>query len=71
MTQVDKPHVCIDNWGVWKNRLCGEVRNHPRFQDGELIISSPIDMYDPAGSWIATRNTVYILGIPKDKHGQQ
>ena len=62
---MELPHVCIDNWTFRDNRLWGAVRNHPRFEEGDLIMSSEVQFIDPNGSFIQTANTVYVLGVPE------
>lgn len=70
----------IENWSIktsddnlfrapeLKNkRLCGNVYNHPNFEDGKPVHSSSIQDIDLVKGRVVTRNTVYQLGkVDKD-----
>ena len=60
---TDKPVVRLDNWIRAETFLCGEVYDHPRFRDGERVITSTI-INELEDGRIETRNTVYVLGEP-------
>ncbi len=44
--------------------LNGSVYEHPRFADGEFIITSAIVDADFKAKWVQTGNTLYTLGTP-------
>jgi hypothetical protein len=46
-------------------RLIGEVSDHPRFGDRE-VITSPLWAADPEGLWVRTTSRFYRLGQPVD-----
>jgi hypothetical protein len=54
----------IDNWSITNNRLVGNVYNHPNFDDGEHIITSPITHIDTAIGIARTKSMDYFLGTP-------
>lgn len=61
---MQKAH--LENWLVYTSdaaRLYGQVFLHPRFADGEWVITSPIVKQFKNGK-VKTRNTVYTLGAP-------
>jgi hypothetical protein len=48
------------NGGKWAS-LVGEVFGHPQFDDGRVIVTSPILKLDIPGRSAETMNTVYML----------
>jgi len=47
-------------------RITGKVYNHPRFDDGEVVTTSPV--LASAGNTVETQNTTYDLGTMSEKY---
>ena len=59
-----KPEVRLEQWVRLGDLLHGQVYGHPRFTDGERVITSRI-IHD-MGAVVETKNTLYLLGLPWD-----
>ena len=69
-----KPHVKLENWYITSDGirspykapelhqpvLHGNAYGHPKFDDGDIIFSTPIVSIN--GKYIETKNTIYELG---------
>jgi hypothetical protein len=60
---MSKPIVRIEDWEMQGNRLVGKVYNHPNFDDGTQVTTSPV-LNNGVGS-METHNTLYQLGKRK------
>jgi hypothetical protein len=58
MPVVTMRNVTRITWGGTP-RLHGDAYNHPRFEDGDQIITSQI--VRDLGNIVVTRNTIYVL----------
>jgi hypothetical protein len=63
-----KRKAVLKNWrvrtgsnGIWPV-LTGDVYGHPKFQDGEAVVTSPVLRLDIPGGMAETMHTVYLLG---------
>ena len=57
----------LDNWAVIgevKSRLMGEVTGHPKFDSGERIVTSSLQMLDVANKMAETKSRSYSLKTP-------
>lgn len=52
------PEICVP-------QLRGKVYGHPRFKDGDGVVTSRIVALDVPGRFAATHNTYYQLGAPE------
>lgn len=64
---MEKPKVRLEKWYIAGNRLMGSAYGHPRFPDGESVITSSLKDGVPEtnykkGDVVETRNTLYELG---------
>jgi hypothetical protein len=73
MGAIMKPVVRMENWAIYPGqRLSGRVYGHPRFFNGDGIITSPIIRSTGIGAQVTGRttyggvvetlNTIYVLG---------
>lgn len=63
----DKPQARIEQWYVdHYDRLVGIVFNHPNFPDGAEVVTSRVVEWNKANNHAETKNTNYILGVPRD-----
>lgn len=78
---IQKPK--LENWSLryvpdpylppelCKMVLYGEVYNHPRFKDGEKIITSMIEKITAIGTIITYSGTEYEIGKPEEEYERQ
>jgi len=53
----------LENWYVGANDLLyGEVYDHPKFNDGDPIVTSRVVRFDKETLQAVTMNTNYVLG---------
>lgn len=50
--------------------LAGNIYNHPRFEDGKYVTTSPVRGQTEDGD-IITQNTIYTLGTVKDDYEKE
>lgn len=68
MSSNDKPQARLEDWFVGPHDLLyGKVYGHPKFKDGEAVVTSRVVTFDPATGTATTRNTNYLLGAPLEK----
>jgi hypothetical protein len=56
---IDRP-MRLEAWSIFDDRVRGEVFCNPKFNDGEMVITSPIQSID--GNRLKTLNSTYVLG---------
>ena len=64
----DPKHPRLNNWGLFRDGLYGEIYDDPRFNDGKIVVTSSLkegEIPTPGGV-VRTMNTTYTLG---DKRG--
>lgn len=63
----EKPVVRLEEWEMYPfYTLTGKVYDHPRFKDGDKIVTSRIHVADFPNNKIETINTIYTLGSKKE-----
>ena len=58
--QMSRPK--LENWSVAGNRLVGRVYGHPRYDEGEEVITSPIKEMNLQTGVAVTTSRTYDLG---------
>lgn len=73
MNNEQKQKARLENWHLRSNgfdgetRLHGQVYGHPRFKDGDAVITSKLINKDWKNNLVETLNTIYTLGKQYDE----
>jgi hypothetical protein len=65
---VIAPVMRLENWRVDGDRVRGQVYGNPKFDEGEMVITSPIQLID--GNRLKTLNSTYVLGCPSGSNAK-
>jgi hypothetical protein len=65
---VIAPAMRLENWQVDGDRVRGQVYGNPKFYEGEMVITSPIQSID--GHRLKTLNSTYVLGCPSGSNAE-